>query len=267
MQWVSKGFRNSLKVQPESGNTDTGDKRCANAKESQGEGDGLRTLVRDLEVQLKTAHLGRKTPSGVTGVISSLEDIFGDAHVGDLCTMGLGFQQGAWGKRGCLITGFSSFWGKFDISNWKSWFSAQSCALVPHCGCLGDPDPGPGRQEAQSTGSLAGQVCTCSVAQNRSDPRRLLYACGHARARALTHGMSVSNIFTTLCRGKKIEVFETFNYPLTYLPARGAGVSHNPHLTQHAPTTGPLQGLSPLPGMLLPQISTWLILSHPSGYG
>ena len=60
----------------------------------------MRTLVRDLEVQLKTVHLGRKTPSGVTGVISFLEDIFGDVHVGDLGTMGLGFQQGAWGKRG-----------------------------------------------------------------------------------------------------------------------------------------------------------------------
>ena len=91
----------------------------------------MRTPVRDLEEHLKTVHLGRKTPSGVMGVISSLEGIFGDAHVCDLCAVGLGFQQGTWGKSGCLITGFSSFWGKSDVSNWKSWCSDPQPRAVP----------------------------------------------------------------------------------------------------------------------------------------
>ena len=100
-----------------------------------------------------------------------------------------------------------------------------------------------------------GQVCAWSAAQQRSDPRRLLCERVHAHTHTHTHAhrMSVSNISTTLCRGKKIEVSETFIHPLTHLPAHGAGVSHNPQLTQHAPTTGPLHGLFPCQGRSFPR--------------
>lgn len=100
--------------------------------------------------------------------------------------MGLGFQQGAWGKRGCLITGFSSFWGKFDISNWKSWFSAPE--LCP-CSTLWLPRRSrpPPRQAGSSEHRQPCRASLYMLCGSESLRPKAPVICMWARTRARAH--------------------------------------------------------------------------------